>query len=355
MLTRIVKEAEEARARSGEVNTQAIIEDGFRAELRPLLLAERFARASTGLVIILGLLGTFYGLTLSIGKLVHLVSADPGAAADVTQTVTHGLSQALTGMAVAFSNSLVGILSAVVLTALGVVRLRTLDGEIQAGRSQLAVSQATLQQQQAVIVDTNRQLDSVRARLQDIAVLRLSVLTKLKQAIESQLAPGDAGGAAVTLDASGDISINESLVFEYDSYAIKKEGRALLDALATALGNVLAEADVRSNIDTIVIQGHTDERGSDALNWDLSARRATAVVEYLFQANRSLADSYARYFSASAYSKYRPVDPAATEAAYQRNRRIEISIVPRDDNVRKVIEEYVESARPSAPPTSGAP
>jgi chemotaxis protein MotB len=159
----------------------------------------------------------------------------------------------------------------------------------------------------------------------------------------------------VTLDDSGDISINESLVFEYDSYAIKKEGKALLDSLATALGNVLADADVRSNIDTIVIQGHTDERGSDALNWDLSSRRATAVVEYLFQANRSLADSYARYFSASAYSKYRPVDPTATEAAYQRNRRIEISIVPRDDNVRKVIEEYVRGARPSVPPSPGAP
>jgi chemotaxis protein MotB len=235
-------------------------------------------------------------------------------------------------------------------------RLRTLDGEIQAGRTQLAVSRATLQEQQAVIVDTNRQLDSVRARLQDIAVLRLSVLTRLKQAIESQLAPGDAGGPArVTLDESGDISINESLVFEYDSYAIKKEGKALLDSLATALGNVLADADVRSNIDTIVIQGHTDERGSDALNWDLSSRRATAVVEYLFQANRSLEDSYARYFSASAYSKYRPVDPTATEAAYQRNRRIEISIVPRDDNVRKVIEEYVRGARPSVPPAPGAP
>ena len=121
VLTRIVREAEDAVARSGDVNTQAIIEDGFQAELRPLLLAERFARAATGLVIILGLLGTFYGLTLSIGKLVHLVSADPGAAADVTQAVTQGLSQALTGMAVAFSNSLVGILSAVVLTALGVV------------------------------------------------------------------------------------------------------------------------------------------------------------------------------------------------------------------------------------------
>jgi hypothetical protein len=86
-----------------------------------LLLAERFVRASTGLVIILGLLGTFYGLTLSIGKLVHLVAADTGVTADVTQAVTRGLTEALAGMAVAFSNSLVGILSAVVLTVLGVV------------------------------------------------------------------------------------------------------------------------------------------------------------------------------------------------------------------------------------------
>jgi hypothetical protein len=121
VLRRIAKDAEDASHRSSEINTQAIIEDGFQSELRPLLLAERFVRASTGLVIILGLLGTFYGLTISIGRLVNLVSADTGALADVTQGVTHGLTDALTGMAVAFSNSLVGILSAVVLTTLGVV------------------------------------------------------------------------------------------------------------------------------------------------------------------------------------------------------------------------------------------
>ena len=121
VLNRIIEDAERASGRSREVNAQAIIEDAFQLELRPLLLAERFVRAATGLVIILGLLGTFYGLTLSIGRLVHLVAADTGAAVDVTHAVTNGLTQALTGMAVAFSNSLVGIVSAVVLTVLGVV------------------------------------------------------------------------------------------------------------------------------------------------------------------------------------------------------------------------------------------
>jgi len=121
LLRDIARSAEEAARRSAEPNTQAIVEDHFQSDLRSLLLAERFVRGATGLVIILGLLGTFYGLTSSIAKLVQLVSGEPGGVADVTQGVTTGLTQALSGMTVAFSNSLVGIGSAVVLTVVGIV------------------------------------------------------------------------------------------------------------------------------------------------------------------------------------------------------------------------------------------
>jgi len=121
VLRNVVRDASEAAQRSGDLNTQAIIEERFQADLRPMLLAERFVRAATGLVIILGLLGTFYGLTLSIGRIVQLVSSDSSAVADITQGVSQGLSRALSGMAVAFSNSLVGVLSAVLLTILGIL------------------------------------------------------------------------------------------------------------------------------------------------------------------------------------------------------------------------------------------
>jgi hypothetical protein len=121
VLRRIVQDAERAARRSSEPNTQAIIEDGFRADLGSLLVAERFVRAATGLVLILGLLGTFYGLTMSIGRLVHLLAGDSGGVTDVSQAVTRGLTDALSGMAVAFSNSLLGVGSAVALTVLGVV------------------------------------------------------------------------------------------------------------------------------------------------------------------------------------------------------------------------------------------
>jgi len=235
-------------------------------------------------------------------------------------------------------------------------QLRTLRVEIQAGRVELAASRGKLQVEQQVVADSERQLDTLRTQLQSIAVLRVGVLNKLKQAIEGQLGANTPNGAkVVTIGDNGNIVINESLVFEYNSYAIKNEARPLLDTLARALGNVLGDADVRANIDTILIQGHTDERGSASFNWDLSARRATAVLNYLFEANRTLSDSYGSYFAASAYSKFRPLNPDKTEAAYQQNRRIEISVVPKDDNVRKVIDDYMQSIDGASPKPTLSP
>lgn len=200
VLNRIVDDAQRAARRSRDVNTQAIIEDGFHAELKPLLLAERFVRAATGLVIILGLLGTFYGLTLSIGKLVHLVTADSATVADVPSAVTHGLTQALEGMAVAFSNSLVGILSAVVLTILGftwsvadrrtalMVRLETyLDARLPAPPR--AAGDA------GTFAESVARLDGAVARF-DAALRRFSADTKDLREIELVVAlkPGGTGG-----------------------------------------------------------------------------------------------------------------------------------------------------------------
>lgn len=122
VLRQIVQEVvERARATPGSApNVQAIIEHNFQQQLRGALLGERFVRASTGLVIILGLVGTFYGLSLSIGKLVRLLSADSGTV-DITQALTVGLTDTLSGMSVAFTSSLAGIATAILLTLLGVL------------------------------------------------------------------------------------------------------------------------------------------------------------------------------------------------------------------------------------------
>jgi chemotaxis protein MotB len=242
-------------------------------------------------------------------------------------------------------------------------RLRTLEddlartaAEIEAGKARLQASDDRVKAQDDALVASGHELDALRARLQSIAVLRVDVLDKVKRSIETELGPTHRGGGdVVRVGDNGNIVINESLVFEFNSYAIKKEGKPLLDTLARALGKLLADGAVRENVDVIVVQGHTDERGTGAFNRDLSAKRAAAVLNYLFEANKSLEESYGSYFASSAYSKFRPVNPAKTEAAYEQNRRIEISVVPKDANVRKVIDEYMQGAAnraPMAPPTA---
>jgi hypothetical protein len=121
VLTSIVREALDARRVTAEVNAQAIIDSCFQSELRGLLVGERFVKASAGLTIIFGLVGTFFGLSLSIGKLVKLVaSSDVGKAEQIAESLTTGLVDALAGMSVAFTSSLFGILAAIVMTLLGV-------------------------------------------------------------------------------------------------------------------------------------------------------------------------------------------------------------------------------------------
>jgi methyl-accepting chemotaxis protein len=122
VLNRILEDARDAKLRQGrDANIQAIVEHHFHTELSGLMLGERFIRAGVGLVIILGLVGTFTGLTLSVGQLVGMISDSPARGIDVADVVTGGLTKALSGMSVAFSCSLFGIASAIVLTLFGVL------------------------------------------------------------------------------------------------------------------------------------------------------------------------------------------------------------------------------------------
>lgn len=105
-----------------EVNTQAIIEKCFNQRLKGLIIAERFVRNSVSMLIILGLLGTFLGLTISVGELVKVL--EQTNVADFINNPSifiTGLVSAVGGMAVAFSTSLIGIGCSILLTILNII------------------------------------------------------------------------------------------------------------------------------------------------------------------------------------------------------------------------------------------
>lgn len=91
-----------------EVNTQAIIENWFNVRLRTLLICERFVKLTVSLLITLGLLGTFLGLTLAVSELASVFNNIKDADS-FTEDLISMLIPSVYGMAVAFITSLFGI------------------------------------------------------------------------------------------------------------------------------------------------------------------------------------------------------------------------------------------------------
>ena len=104
---------------TNEVNTQAIIENHFNRRLKMMQVGERLIKNTVSIMIVLGLLGTFIGLFLSVQSLVLLFQEH--SASELLQSVESGLVAALVGMSTAFSTSLVGIAGSVILTFLNVL------------------------------------------------------------------------------------------------------------------------------------------------------------------------------------------------------------------------------------------
>ncbi|WP_165916320.1 MotA/TolQ/ExbB proton channel family protein [Marinisporobacter balticus] len=122
VLNLIIEDYKRAAKGNQEVNTQAIIERNFNSELSRLNLGERFIKNAVSLMIILGLLGTFYGLTLSIGKLVEMLSASGNVdMLNSMESIVSGLMNSVKGMSVAFVTSLFGIAGSIIFTILNII------------------------------------------------------------------------------------------------------------------------------------------------------------------------------------------------------------------------------------------
>lgn len=223
--------------------------------------------------------------------------------------------------------------------------LEEVNAEVEQGEQSLRLLIERIREQMQIIDESNRELAELRNKLEGIAVLRLDVLSKVKESIEEELRKTRGTDKELVYIAdNGNIIIDEGLVFDLNSYVIKAEGKVLLDELAIAFENVLDESDVRENIDAISIQGHADSTGSPEHNRELSSMRAVSVVDYILNTNTNLEGKYGSYFVASGYSEFRPIATNETDEGRAKNRRIEISIILKDSNIRDVIEKYLDES-----------
>jgi len=109
------------------------------------------------------------------------------------------------------------------------------------------------------------------------------------------------------------VTFDSGLLFDFDSDRIRPDAAANLQELARSLTKF-----PNSNI---MIVGHTDSKGEDAYNMDLSIRRANAASAYLQAQGVPLSR-----LTTAGRGETEPVAPNTTEAGMQQNRRVEIAI-----------------------------
>lgn len=216
----------------------------------------------------------------------------------------------------------------------------TIAGQVQAIDEQTKLIEA----QDQYIALTNEELVKLRKQMQTIALLRLSILKQIEESLSATLSDT----TKVRIGDNGSIILSEGLLFDYNSSTVKKESYAMLNKLTDAFKTFLDDPNNARYVDTIVIAGHTDDRGSDTRNRELSAERANAVLNYLFTQNDGRLAPYASYFCAAGYGATRPVASNDTDAGRSANRRIEISIILKDETVLEIVDAYLAEEIPSA-------
>ena len=116
----------------------------------------------------------------------------------------------------------------------------------------------------------------------------------------------------VVLDEENlEIYIPETVFFDLDKAELRAEAKPMLDQLATFLGE-------HPEIYALEVEGHTDSRGSDEYNQELSERRAGAVAAYLMGKG-----VLGKRVTSVGYGESQLIDPGQTDEAHQRNRRVE--------------------------------
>jgi flagellar motor protein MotB len=158
-------------------------------------------------------------------------------------------------------------------------------------------------------------------------------------------------------ESNGVLHLTEDTIrFQQNDASLNERARQNVGKIARVLARVLpaylscaraqpltqCQNQTSASIETVFIEGHTDTVGQDDQNWALSAQRAANTYRELTSVARELRQirnrSNQEILSISGYSSTRPIDPANTPAAWEKNRRIDLRFVM-DTDVTEGLEQ----------------
>lgn len=169
--------------------------------------------------------------------------------------------------------------------------------------------------------------------LEDLIAAKEASMKKLKETLSKALNSFEGKGLTVQQkNGKVYVSMENKLLFNSGSWAVGSEGKKAVVELAKVLGD---NPEI-----SVLIEGHTDDdaftaSGPIADNWDLSTKRATAIVAILSENKKINKEN----LTAAGRGEFSPLGSNATAEGKAKNRRIEIILTPRLDEIAEMLNE----------------
>jgi len=202
--------------------------------------------------------------------------------------------------------------------------------------AELEIKRIELEEAMLSLKEKEKQSEEMNKKLQEMELLLKNyknATEDLRKKVSDALVGFENSGLSIKVkNGKVYISLEESLLFQSGSTKIDKKGEDALKKLAKILEN---NPDI-----SVMIEGHTDNipyiasSGCIKNNWELSVLRATTIVETLLKFGKI----EPLRIIAAGRAESLPLDNENTKEARAKNRRTEIILTPKLDELFKIIE-----------------
>ncbi|WP_298395377.1 OmpA family protein [Flavobacterium sp.] len=208
---------------------------------------------------------------------------------------------------------------------------RELLAKLEAKEKSMAAEQERLNKLKAELEASSKRLSELEAYI----AAKDASMKKLKETLSKSLKAFEGKGLTVEQrNGKVYVSMENKLLFGTGSWAVGAEGKTAV----VAVGKVLADNPEIS----VLIEGHTDDDkilgnigGGIENNWDLSTKRATAIVNILSENKGVKKDN----LTAAGRGEFAPLMSNDTPEGKAKNRRIEIILTPKLDEISKMLND----------------
>jgi chemotaxis protein MotB len=208
---------------------------------------------------------------------------------------------------------------------------RELLAQLDAKEKALAAEQERLNKLQSDLQERSQRINE----LESMIASKEENMKRLKETLSKALNSFEGKGLTVyQKNGKVYVSMENKLLFQTGSWAVGSEGRRAV----VEVGKVLAQNQDIS----VLIEGHTDNDkilgnlgGGIENNWDLSTKRATAIVNILAE-NKGINKEN---LTAAGRGEFAPIASNENAEGKAKNRRIEIILTPKLDEISKMLND----------------